>query len=130
MAEKIYAHEYAIVDLAHASQWHFSLFSTLAGDSHTGKSYIYKCRKYLIIQRAGSVMHFLRGPDINSNACAMKIDGFEWLLHHYPNDPIVHKMRSDLFDSLFGDGNVYRMIMKRSGGDYIRSKWNDPVFDL
>ena len=130
MGDKVYAHEFMVLDLAHQSQWHFSLFKSIAGDSHTGKSYIYKCRKYLIIQRAGAVMHFLHGPEINSNAAAMKMEGFEWLMHHYPHDPVVHKMKLDFFDSLFGDGNVYRMIMKRSRGDYVKSKWNNSAFDL
>jgi hypothetical protein len=137
MAGKIYAHEYMILDLARQSQWHFSLFNSIAGGSTTGKSYIYKCKKYLTIQRAGSVLHFLRGSEINSNACAMKIEGFEWLLEHFPNDPHVQKMRWELFDSLFGDGNLYRMIMSRSRERYktdsyliVGSKWNNPAFDL
>jgi hypothetical protein len=132
MAEKIYAHEYMLLDLARASQWHWSLFSTLASGSLTAKSYIYKCRGLLQIQRASSVMHFLHGSDINSNAAGLRLEGFKFLLKHFPKDPVIQKMKLELFDSIFGDGSTYRMVLARAKGYGGRNKsvFDSSEFDL
>ena len=129
MAEKVYAFERKILDLALNSGWNWAIFRDISS-SKTDKDHIYQCRHYLVVRKANTVMHFLRGPEINSNACAMKIEGFEWLQQHYHHVGAVEKMKIDLFDSLFGDGNLYHMIIKRSMGNGVRSKWNDSAFDL